>query len=233
MTKEKRKWVKPVLLLLVIAGAIVALRALGITEYFSRENIGELRQQVENLGIWGPLAYIGVYILACIFFIPGLAITLVAGIFGAVNGTIYVSIASTIGASLCFLIARYAMRPMVENWAAKNPVFQKIDDGVEQQGWRMVMITRLVPLFPFNLQNYAYGLTKVKFLTYVLVSWICMLPATIAYVFASGSIIEGEGEIGKTLTYLAVAAVFFVMLSFLPKCLRKKFKVDPVEPKAV
>jgi len=233
MNNKEKNWVKPVILLLVIIGVIVALRALGVTEYFSKENIGQLKSQVERMGVWGPLAYIGVYILACVFFVPGLAITLVAGIFGAVKGTILVSIASTIGASVCFLIARYAMRPMVEGWAVKNPVFQKIDDGVEQQGWRMVMITRLVPLFPFNLQNYAYGLTKVKFSTSVLVSWICMLPATIAYVFASGSIIEGEGDIKKTLTYLAIAAVFFVALSFLPGLIRRKFKVDPIDTKAV
>ena len=123
------------------------------------------------------------------------------------------------------------MRPMVEGWAAKNATFKKIDNGVEQYGWRMVMITRLVPVFPFNLQNYAYGLTKVNFGTYVLVSWICMLPGTVAYVFLSGAIISGEGDPGQILVYLAIGGVVLVGLSFLPRLLRRRFQIgEPADP---
>jgi len=226
--RQERGWLKPAILVGVIVLVIVLLRVTGVTDYFSRENIGKLEAAIEALGLWAPLVYMVLYIAACLFFIPGLPITIIAGVFGAIEGTIYVSIGSTIGASLAFLVARYAMRPMVAQWAENNPTFRRIDNGVKEHGWRMVMITRLVPIFPFNLQNYAYGLTKVPFWTYVLVSWICMLPGTIAYVFAGGSIISGKGDIRKTLGYLAVAAIFFVLLSFLPRLIKKKYQVEPV-----
>lgn len=224
---KKTNFAKPVLIVGLIAGVALGLNHFGGFDYFSKENIGKLSEWIEGFGIWGPVVYVAVYIVAVIFFIPGLAITLIAGVFGPVKGTILVSIASTIGASLAFLIARYAMRSMVETWASKNPVFKKIDDGVDANGWRMVMLTRLVPLFPFNLQNYAYGLTKVNFITYVLASWIFMLPGTIAYVFASGSFIGGEGDMTKTLIYLGVAGIVFVGLSFLPGLLKRKMPAKP------
>ena len=224
---RKTHFAKPVLIVGLIAGIALGLNHFGVFDSFSKENIEKMEEWIEGFGIWGPVVYVAVYIVAVIFFIPGLAITLLAGVFGPVKGTILVSIASTIGASLAFLIARYAMRSMVETWAGKNPVFKKIDDGVDTNGWRMVMLTRLVPLFPFNLQNYAYGLTKVNFLTYVLVSWIFMLPGTIAYVFASGSIIGGKGNMTKTLIYLGVAGIVFVGLSFLPRLLKRKMPAKP------
>ncbi|MFT5124292.1 MAG: putative membrane protein YdjX (TVP38/TMEM64 family) [Kiritimatiellia bacterium] len=230
---SKARLAKPIAIVLLIAGVTFALKQFGVFEYFSQENIGKLTEWIEGFGIWGPVVYVAVYIVAVIFFIPGLAITLLAGVFGPVQGTILVSIASTIGASLAFLIARYAMRPMVENWAAKNPVFKKIDEGVDANGWRMIMFTRLVPLFPFNLQNYAYGLTRVNFLTYVVVSWIFMLPGTIAFVFASGSIIGGKGDMKKTFMYLGVAGVLFVSLSFLPKLLKRKVSAEPAAEELV
>ncbi len=221
--ETKPKWIKPAIIVAGTIAVVVGLRALGVTDYLSKENIGQLKGTMDSMGIWGPVAYIGLYIVGTLFFLPGLVLTLVAGAFGAVMGTVYVSIASTVGASLAFLLARYALRPMVESWAADNDAFRKIDDGVQEHGWRMVMLTRLVPLFPFNLQNYAYGLTKVPFWTYVLVSWVCMLPGTMAYVVASGSIISGEGDVGKTLVYLGIAAVLFVGLSFVPRMLNRRF----------
>lgn len=232
---RSKPWIKPVAALVVLAGLIVVLRATGVTDYLTidalSENIDRVRAARDRLGIWGPIAYILVYIASTLLFLPGLAITLVAGLFGVAWGTVFVSIGSTIGASLAFLLARYTLRPMVEEWAAKNAAFKKIDDGVKEHGWRMVMITRLVPLFPFNLQNYAYGLTKVSFGTYVLVSWICMLPGTIAYVFLSGAIVSGEGDPGKILVYLAIGGVFLAGLSFVPRLVQRRFQIEkPADP---
>jgi uncharacterized membrane protein YdjX (TVP38/TMEM64 family) len=226
MKPKKRSLLAPILLVTAIIAVAVALRVTGAIQYFSPENIGKIKDATQGLGLWGPFVYILLYIAACLFVLPGLPITLLAGIFGAIKGTIIVSIASTLGASAAFLVARYALRPTIEAWVEKSPTYKKIDNGVKTHGWRMVMITRLVPLFPFNFQNYAYGLTKIPFLTYVLVSWICMLPATIAYVFAGGSIISGEGNIKKTLFYLGVAACFFVLVSFIPSLIKKRFNLE-------
>ena len=216
-------WVKPVLMVGGFMGLVALLKVMGVMEYVSQDNIQALNRKVESFGVWGPLLYMVVYVVGCLLFFPGLALTLVAGIFGSVWGTIYVSIGSTIGASLSFLLARTTLRSTVGGWTRNNKVFKKIDDGVVKHGWRMVMITRLVPIFPFNFQNYAYGLTNVPFWTYALISWLCMLPGTAVYVIASGSIISGEGDVEKTLMYLGLAAILFVALSFIPSLLNKKY----------
>jgi uncharacterized membrane protein YdjX (TVP38/TMEM64 family) len=184
-----------------------------------------LNEWIKGFGVLGPVIYIVIYILGCVFFLPGVALTVLgAFVFGSLWGMVYVSIGSTLGASAAFLVARYAARSLVEDWITKNPRLNKIDEGVQAQGWRMLMITRLVPIFPFNVQNYVYGLTKIRFPTYVLVSWICMIPGIIAYVFAAGAIVSGEGDPKKTIMYLAIAAVFFVILSFLPRVIKKRYK---------
>ena len=226
MEEKRRSQLLPILLIFTILVIAIVNHLTGGAEYLSYKNINKLKILIDSFGVWGPVVYILVYIAACIFVLPGLPITLLAGIFGAVKGTVIVSIASTLEASAAFLIARYAMRPTVEEWIEKNSRFQKIDDGVKTHGWRMVMLTRLVPLFPFNFQNYAYGLTKISFLTYALISWICMLPATIAYVFAGGSLISGQGDIKKTLFYIGIAAIFFVIISFIPSIIKKHFRTE-------
>lgn len=220
------KWLKPALVVGAIVVGMLILKAAGVTQHLSPDNIVRVETAINGLGVWGPVAYILLYIVGVLLFLPGLALTAVAGVFGPVMGTLYVSLASTIGASLSFLAARYALRPMVEKRAQESQVFKRIDDGVAEHGWRMVVITRLIPLFPFNIQNYAYGLTKVRFPTYVLVSWLCMLPGTIAYVTAFGSIVGGKGDTKKTLMYLAIAAMVFVALSLAPAWLKKKYRVE-------
>ena len=203
----------------VIGIVAVTLRHYGITE--SIQSASKLKAQVNGFGVIGPLVYIAFYIMATVFLIPALVLTILAGAaFGPVLGVVYVSIASVSGASVAFLIARYAARDMVEPWVTRNEQLQKIDAGVEQHGWRMVMITRLVPLFPFNLQNYAYGLTRIRFLTYFFVSWLCMLPGTIAYVQFGGAFISGEGDLKKTLFYFAIAAILIVLVSLIPGLIR-------------
>jgi len=222
---RKINWVKPVIIVGILIGVIA------LAKYFvTPERIGQVNGYIESLGVWGPLAYIVFYIFGTLFFLPGLALTAGSGFFGAIWGTVYVSIASTTGASLAFLLARTVLRPMVEGWSKENAVFQKIDEGVETHGWRMIMITRLVPIFPFNFQNYAYGLTRINFWTYVLVSWICMLPGTAALVIAFSSIKDGGGDPKKTVLILAVAASLIAILSFVPRILKKRFQISDAEP---
>ena len=142
-------------------------------------------------------------------------------VFGPLWGVLYASIASIISVACAFLIARYVARDLVEGWVKGNAQFQKIDEQVEEQGWRILMFTRLVPIFPFNLQNYAYGLTKIRFSTFVLTSAIFMLPGTIALVLLGGAFVSGEGNFLKTALYLGIAGVVMFALSLLPNFLRK------------
>ena len=202
------------------------LRHYGVTEYIHLKNIHKLKEWVSGFGLIAPLVYICLYIVATLFFLPGAPITVLSGIaFGPVWGVVYVWIGATIGVSLAFLVARYVARELVAGWISGNPQFQRIDVKVEQEGWRIVMFTRLMPYIPFNLQNYAYGLTKIKLSTYVLISAIFMLPGTIAYVQIGGAIVSGEGNLFKTLIYLSLAAILVLLVSLIPKFLRKR-KVD-------
>ncbi len=229
MAEEKKKWVKLCVILAVLVGIIVLMRVLGITKYISIENIQKLNEWINSFGPLGPVIYIVIYILSCVFFLPGIPITILGAVaFGAVKGTILVSLGSTLGATASFLIARYTARSMVEGWIQKNERLRKIDEGVRKHGWRMLMITRLVPIFPFNVQNYVYGITNISLGTYIFISWICMLPGTIAYVFAGGALISGKGDIKKTIIYLAIAGVFFVLVSLVPSIIKKRYK-DVVE----
>ncbi len=141
-------------------------------------------EAVEALGIWGPLVFIGLYVAACVFFVPGSALTLGAGaLFGVVRGSILVSVASTLGATAAFLVGRYFARDWVARKIEKNPKFAAIDRAVAREGWKIVGLTRLSPAFPFSLLNYAYGLTHVGLRDYVLASWIGMMPGTVMYVY--------------------------------------------------
>ncbi|MEN1760436.1 TVP38/TMEM64 family protein [Anoxynatronum sibiricum] len=213
--------------LLIIAGVliimIVIVRMSGISQFIRLENATLLRDWVAGFGVAGPVVYILIYIAACLLMLPGFAVTLMGALaFGPIWGTVYTSIGSTLGAAAAFLTARYAARKMVENWLDENETFQRIDRGVEKQGWRMLMVTRMVPLFPFNLQNFAYGLTRISLGTYVVVSWVCMIPGIAAYNFMAGSVVAGEGDPGRVLFYLGIGAVFFVFVSLIPGQIRKR-----------
>ncbi len=227
---KKANWIKLIVAIAVIAAVVALMKYFGLFRYVSMENIMNLKAWIDGLGAIGPLVYIALFIAACLFFLPGLPIALLGGLaFGPILGTVWASIGSTLGATAAFLVARYVARDMVEGWAQSNPVFKKIDDGVAAQGWRMLMITRLVPLFPFNIQNYAYGLTKIGLPTYFLVSWICMLPGAIAFTFMGGSIVSGQGNLGKTFLYLGIGAVVFVVISLIPGWIKKRSKLAVLE----
>jgi uncharacterized membrane protein YdjX (TVP38/TMEM64 family) len=160
-------------------GLLVAMRMLPVGEWLKAFN-----EWVTGFGPWGIVIFIGVYILATVVFVPGSALTIGAGlIFGLLWGTVAVSIGSTTGAALSFLIARYLARDAVSARMGKNEKFAAIDRAIGEQGWKIVALLRLSPLVPFNLSNYFYGLTAVKFWPYVLASWIAMLPGTVLYVY--------------------------------------------------
>jgi len=223
-----RSWPKLVLGLAGVAAGLFLAWRLGAFDLLSVDNIDHLDAWFAGLGFWAPLVFVVLWIVAAVFFLPGLAITIVGGlIFGAVWGTVWTTVGANLGAIAAFLIGRYAARDMVEGMVEKNKALRKIDEGVARQGWRMLLITRLVPIFPFNVQNYVYGLTDIPLRTYVLVTVPCMLPATIAFNFAAGSV--RTGDFGKTLWYLGVAAVFFVLLSLIPNVVRKRIATSESE----
>jgi uncharacterized membrane protein YdjX (TVP38/TMEM64 family) len=138
---------------------------------------------IESLGSWGAIAFIIIYNIATLLFIPGSLLTLKGGcLFGVVWGSIYVLIAATIGATFAFIIGRYLTRDWVCRQLEKHPKFKAIDQAVAKQGFKIVFLTRLSPIFPFNLLNYAFGITQVSLKDYILGS-IGMIPGTVMYVY--------------------------------------------------
>jgi uncharacterized membrane protein YdjX (TVP38/TMEM64 family) len=211
---------KPVMLIAVLAALFVLGRVFGIGD-----RLGELRHWIEGLGAWGPLAFLLLYIVAVVAALPGLAITIAGGaLFGSVLGVILVSVGSTIGAGLCFLIARFFARDAIAKWLSSNEKFQKLDRMTEKHGAIMVALTRLVPLFPFNLLNYGFGLTRVPFWTYLFWSWICMFPGTVLYVVGTDAFVKGveKGEVPWVLIGAVLLAA--ILLAVLVRQARKKIK---------
>ena len=166
--------------------ALVGVAALGLLiglGRFAGASVPQFAAWVEGLGLWGPVAFVGAYAVATVAFVPGSLLTLAAGaIFGLAEGTLWVFIAATTGAALAFLVSRHVARAAIEQRVAGNARFGAIDRAVAQQGLKIVMLLRLSPVFPFNLLNYALGLTQVSFRDYLIGS-VGMLPGTLLYVY--------------------------------------------------
>ena len=208
---------------LTLVAVVAVARLTGLSEYISLDGLSRLRDWIDGFGVAAPVVFIAIYAVATVAFLPGTPLSLLAGlVFGPVLGTLWAVIGATIGATLAFLVGRYAARGLVEGWTANNERLKKLDEGVEKQGWRMLLITRLVPVFPFNLQNYAYGITKIGLGTYVVLTAVCIIPGAAVYTFAGGSLASAQQNLTRTFIYLGVAAVFFVAVSLIPSWIRRR-----------
>jgi len=179
MTQRSAMMLRWISIAVIVLCVIVVSRLLPVGQW-----VHALRAWIDDLGMWGAVAYVVIYIVAVVLLIPGSAITLLGGgVFGLWIGLALVSLASTTGSAVAFLIARYGARSHVERLAAKYEKFDAIDRAIGEGGWTIVALLRLSPLVPFNVQNYFYGLTPIGFWTCVLTSWVAMLPGTFLYVY--------------------------------------------------
>lgn len=170
---------------------------------------------IAGLGAWGPALFVVLYVVATVLFLPGSILTLGAGVvFGLVRGAVIVSVSATLGATAAFLVGRYLARDWVARKIEGNARFRAIDEAVAREGWKIVGLTRLSPVFPFNLLNYAFGLTRVGLRAYVLASWIGMMPGTLMYVYigslAGDLAAVGAGQRARTPAEWALYAVGLV-----------------------
>ena len=223
---------RPVGLILVGILVVACLIFLPVKQYLI-----ELLQWTSDLGFWGPFFVVLFYVIACVLFLPGSVLTLGAGfLFKVVLGTITVSIGSTLGACAAFWVGRSIARDWIAKKMAANKKFAAIDEAVGREGFKIVLLTRLSPIFPFNMLNYAFGLTKVRFRQYALASWIGMLPGTVMYVYfgaglrsladvAAGEVQGGRGQ--QIFFWLGLAATILVTV-FITRLARKALK-DAIE----
>ena len=215
MRGAKGSLVFRVLLVAAMLGAILAVRMTGAGRYLEQDT---LRSLIEGYGVLAPILYMLVYTAAPALFLPGLPITIAGGIlFRPFWGVVYTITGATLGACLAFLISRYLAREWIEG-KLKSPRWKKLDEGVDRHGWKVVAFTRLIPLFPFNLLNYAFGLTKVKFLHYAVATFICMLPACIAFIVFSSSLLDiVKGRVSPAFVVGAGLILGVMLIPFLYK----------------
>jgi uncharacterized membrane protein YdjX (TVP38/TMEM64 family) len=205
-----KRLIQIVLVLLLLSAIAVAIF------YRDSFDITLIERWLEQAGWWAPVVFVGVYALATVLFLPGSVLTLTGGVlFGPVLGVVYNLTGACIGAAVSFLIARYLASDIVSQRSGGR--VKQLINGVEAEGWRFVAFVRLVPLFPFNLLNYALGLTKIRFSEYFLATAVFMLPGATAYTYlgyAGRKAIDGsDGLINTVLIAIALLAV----VMFLPR----------------
>lgn len=203
------------LLFAALAGAIVLA-----VVYRDRIDVATLEAWIKDTGAFGPVVFMLVYVIGTVLFLPGSVLTLAGGaLFGPVAGTFYNLTGATLGAILAFVIARYLAQEWVTRRAGGR--LKALLDGVDAEGWRFVAFVRLVPLFPFNLLNYALGLTCIRLLHYVVATYVFMLPGALAYTYLGyvgrEAATGGEGLVQKSLLALALLAV----AAFLPRLVKR------------
>jgi uncharacterized membrane protein YdjX (TVP38/TMEM64 family) len=230
----RRQMLDPKLLVrLFLLGALVAGIALAII-YREHIDAASLEAWVADFGPWAPIVFILAYVVATVFFLPGLLFTLAAGaLFGPYLGTLYSLIGATAGATIAFLVARYAL----SEWLAqRSPArVRQVVEGVEAEGWRFVAVTRLMPFIPFNALNYVLGLTRIKVWHYAIASFLFMAPGGAAYAYlgyAGREVATGDEDlVQKALLGLAALG----LIGFLPrliKRLRRKKDAEREAPQA-
>lgn len=166
-------------LIVVVVGLFLAMKFLPVQEWLKSFN-----NWVGQMGVAGIFIFIGVYAVATVLLAPGAILTIGGGFaFGLWKGFLAVSAGATLGAALAFLVARFIAREKVEAMAKRNEKFQRLDAAIGKKGAKLVFLLRLSPVIPFNLSNYFYGLTDVKFWPYLLASWLGMMPGTFLYVY--------------------------------------------------
>lgn len=174
-TARKPAWLKA----LAIVAAVAVLIVLG---RYAGGVVPAVAEQVARMGTWGPVAYVGAYVLGAVLLIPGSVLTLAAGaIFGLIRGTALVLVGATLGAAAAFLVARYVARGYVERRIGTGRL-AAVDRALARKGFRLVLLLRLTPVVPYSLLNYSLGLTQVRFRDFLLAS-AGMLPGTVLYVY--------------------------------------------------
>jgi len=218
--KKKGGLLKIIIFVVIIAAVVVVAYATGLVDRI--QDIRAMQEWFGGFGFLGYLIFVVLYVLAASFMLPAFPFTLVSGIvFGPILGGLLSLVAATIGATVAFIVARYVARDTIVSKFGSSPLFSKIDNGLKENGVSFLILTRLVPIFPYNVQNYIYGLTPIKLLTYAVVSLICMAPGAFIYAFMAGMIVE-EGITPMLALYFAGAGVALFLVSLIPKYIAKK-----------
>ncbi len=201
--KNKKLW----LIGLLVVALVVLLRFLSVGDW-----LAQLQESIKGLGAFAPIGYLLLYVATTVLLIPGSVLTIgAAGIFSFWKALAVVLVGANVGALCAFLLTRTFLRDRVALWAAGNPKFAALDRAIGREGFKMVLLVRLSPVFPFTLLNYFLGLTTVRISSYVLANLIGMLPGTFLYVYigatARDALSAGASGIGTWQIVLRVVGL--------------------------
>jgi uncharacterized membrane protein YdjX (TVP38/TMEM64 family)/rhodanese-related sulfurtransferase len=210
----------PGLLPRLLLGLAILAGALWLAFHRDQLDPALIEGAMRNLGPWGAVAHVTLFALGAILFVPGALFGVAGGVlFGPVWGTVLNLAGATLGAMAAFLVARYVAADWVRRKAGAR--LERLVQGVEAEGWRFVALMRLVPLIPFNLLNYALGLTRIPVVAYMLASLVCMIPGTLAYTWIGHAGREAVAGSDTAIRYGLMGLALLAAVAFVPRLLRR------------
>lgn len=216
---KNSKVIKIICLILILVGVFVLAKNLGVFHYL--KNRDELENVIKAMGVWAPLVYIIIYVIVTLSCISPVPLAIVGGIvFGEIFGIVYTVIGAGIGLSFAFLIARYIARDFIEKRFGGSEIFKKVESGVKNDGWFILAVTRFLPIFPFGVQNYLYGLTSINFILYSALSVLFILPGTTAFILLGGAVASGDMQRAVKVSLLASFILF--AMSIVARVIKKR-----------
>lgn len=220
MKNNKKRIIKFLIILFIILIFILLFKYDGL-KYI--KDIEKLKRLIKSFGILAPLSYILLYCLVTVTTISTLPLSLAGGVlFGPIYGIIYTMIGASLGMVSSFLIARYIAKDFIERTFSNLEIFKKINEGVKKDGPFILAVTRLLPIFPFGIQNYLYGLTSISFFKYTIFSIIFILPGTSVFVLLAGAITAGNTKEAAKISL--IASLIFLALTLITRIIQKKIK---------
>jgi uncharacterized membrane protein YdjX (TVP38/TMEM64 family) len=176
--------------------------------------------RLHALGLWGPILFVGAYVAGSVLLLPGALLSIVGGaVFGPVWGALLDLVGATLGGAAAFLVARYLAADFVA--ARLRGPLRRVVAGVEAEGWRFVALTRLIPLVPFSLLNYALGLTRIRFCPFLIASAVCMIPASIAYTWLGYAGSNAAAGDAAAVRWALLALGVLSLGAFVPRLLQR------------
>ena len=219
--RRRRRWIRFILFPLLVVALFLLGRRLGL-----QGDLEDLRIWVLGKGMWGVVFYVAAYALAALAAIPGLPFTMLAGaLWGSFLGVAMAVLASWIAAGAAFLMARYLARDTISRWLSRRKAYSRLQRATEESGAMMVILTRLFPVIPFALLNFGFGLSRIRFGTYMVWTLLAMLPGTLFYVVggdALAQILRGEGfQLRHLLILVGILALLAAAFPWAKRRIRK------------
>lgn len=183
--------------ILIVSTLFVGLILVASIKFFNlHDYVTNMLAWIDSVGAWGPLLFIIIDILVVVFLFPGVLITMGAGfIFGVIQGSIYIIIATTIGAVLSFSISRYLFNERISRYFSTHKKAQYLNQFLAADGWKIIFFTRLIPFFPFKISNYLFGLTDFKMRSFTIGTFLGIWPITVFNVYI-GSLAANLSKLG-------------------------------------